>query len=111
MNAEEFVRFAAAKTLIYRDASGEVIGAEQHLGGDRVIWSSPTGICVDGRLAARADRTCFQYADAPGEEICWSMRRDEDTVLARLETGPEKLTLTIETSDRPLFCGGKDYGA
>lgn len=104
----EFDAYAEARTLIYRDRSGNAIGAERHLPGNRVIWSDPDGRCVQGIWRAEAGKACFYYADEPLQPVCWSMERREEGMVARLVGADTKLELLVESTDHPLQCDLKD---
>ena len=100
----EFADLSGDRTLVYRDATGAVVGAERHLPDGRVVWADAQGDCTTGAWRATKSRICFYYEDAPRSPVCWIMHRRGAGVEATLVTGEKRITLIAEPSERPLIC-------
>lgn len=109
MDAETFDRLTRGKTLFY-SVDGLVYGAEQYLGGNRVIWSFLDGECTEGSWYASDGMICFEY-DNWSQTQCWSFTSDGDGLNAQFLNDPEN-TLTYEAREtgEEMTCLGPDVG-
>lgn len=104
MDAAAFGAFAEGRTLVYRDHDGFAYGAEQHLGGRRVLWMDAQGRCEQGAWMARGPEMCFFYSADPLTPSCWTIRSSGGHVTATLNEAGEDFRLDVETSSAPLRC-------
>ncbi|TCO72837.1 hypothetical protein [Rhodovulum euryhalinum] len=110
MNAEEFERYSTGKTLFYA-TRGAPYGAEQYLGGRRVIWTFLDGECTEGVWYESAGQICFSYDHRPEDPQCWSFYRSATGLMARFENDPAQTELIeVEQSREPLICTGPEVG-
>ncbi|SIO33272.1 hypothetical protein SAMN05444722_1486 [Rhodovulum sp. ES.010] len=110
MSAEEFERYATGKTLYYA-TGGQPYGAEQYLGGRRVIWTFLDGECTEGVWYEAEGQICFRYEHEPENPQCWSFYRSAAGLMARFENDPAATELVeVSQSREPLLCTGPEVG-
>lgn len=110
MSGVEFESYSTGKTLFYA-SGGQTYGAEQYLGGRRVIWTFLDGECTEGVWYEAGGQICFVYEHAPQDPQCWSFYRSASGLMARFENDPAQTELIeVNQSREPLVCTGPEVG-
>ncbi|GFE65939.1 hypothetical protein [Litoreibacter roseus] len=109
ISPSEFEAFTSGSTL-YFNRRGAPYGAEQYLGGRKVIWTFLDGTCQRGIWYAAQDEICFVYDGQAGAQ-CWYFFKTGDTKSARVVGDNPVNDLTVVGQDtQPLSCPGPGVG-
>ncbi|HIP22544.1 MAG TPA: hypothetical protein EYG79_02940 [Rhodobacteraceae bacterium] len=112
LTGKEFDALSRGSTMHFT-ADGQFYGSEQFFFGQRTVWRSEDGRCVNGKWAYEAPAICFVYDDGSGP-FCWTIEGDAEhlTVTSTSnDEGEPPLALTLSGQDKSeILCTGPLFG-